>query len=120
MINDVCFTIVKCIYLLLLCTSIFIKIIQYFFCKLIMSYEYAFLELTDDIKLPSWLPGLEYAILAMISMITLMTAGCICLKCCLVCGCMTSDKERKEKQRNTTDSFQPESYSLKPKSLIDF
>ncbi|XP_048753872.2 uncharacterized protein LOC125665258, partial [Ostrea edulis] len=78
------------------------------------------IELTKDFKLPTWLPWLEYALLAIISMVILMATGCICLKCCVVCGCMTSDEEEKKKRKKMKEDIQQEHYSLKPKSVIDF
>ncbi|XP_061196826.1 neurogenic locus notch homolog protein 1-like [Saccostrea echinata] len=43
-------------------------------------------EQPSELRLPEWFPYLEYGLLSVVSLIGLMTLGCICLKCCRAFG----------------------------------
>ena len=79
--------------------------------------QYSFfqiIELSEELELPSWFPKLEIAVLTMITLIALMTTGCICLKCCKIFGCVSTDDDDDEKKKKSKMRPWP-----KPSARID-
>ena len=72
------------------------------------------IELSEELELPSWFPKLEIAVLTMITLIALMTTGCICLKCCKIFGCVSTDDDDDEKKKKSKMRPLP-----KPSARID-
>ena len=87
-----------------------------------MHYMYPFwtilffqiIELSEELELPSWFPKLEIAVLTMITLIALMTTGCIGLKCCKIFGCVSTDDDDDEKKKKSKMRPWP-----KPSARID-
>jgi hypothetical protein len=52
---------------------------------------------------PDWLRYLEISWLTLISVIVVLTAGCLCLKCCKLCGYPASDDDNDDEGKNKTE-----------------
>nr|XP_022338220.1 uncharacterized protein LOC111133825 isoform X1 [Crassostrea virginica] len=77
--------------------------------------------------LPLWMPPLEYGILTLTTLIIIMAAGCLCLKCCRLCGACSSDDDDdddEERKRKKNKPFPYRSHGFrntrKPSVVIDF
>ncbi|XP_061196827.1 fibropellin-1-like [Saccostrea echinata] len=85
-------------------------------------------EKTSQLLLPEWLPSLEYGILSIVSVIGLMTTGCVCLKCCKALGVMderrdedTDDEDEEENFRKTRKNVTfPDEYVKTKSKWMDF
>lgn len=47
----------------------------------------------NSLELPVWIQRIEFIVLAVVSVIFLMTIVCVCRKCCLFWGCITGNKD---------------------------
>lgn len=83
----------------------------------------------EEYEFPSWFPYIEYGILTLTSLIIIMTAGCVCRKCCHICGCSSfddddddNDEQRSKRKKEVENSHQLRQYvpGIHRSSIVDF
>ncbi|XP_062594266.1 neurogenic locus notch homolog protein 2-like [Saccostrea cucullata] len=80
----------------------------------------------SELRLPEWIQYLEYGVLSMVSLIGLMTLGCVCLKCSRACGVRDNkddddyDKEKDLRKRRKRIVHFTENHSKPLATGIDF